>query len=323
MTKKPSAARVAEISLDVISPNPHNPRRLFDEEPMQILKESINKLGVLVPITVYVDPRRKGRQKTYYILLDGERRWRCCSELEYQNIPAIVVEEPDDMWNILKMFHIHNVREGWQLMPTALKLQTLMKELNETNERSLKVVTQLSISQIRRCKILLTFPKKFQNLMLAPPTTRMKADFFIELERVRRPALADRWEPWIERGDSHCVQIVLDKYQDGIIKAVTEFRLLAEVFRASQRINKEKRFMREFGRFLDVHECPVDEVQIPGATFAKEKKRVRTSAKRLYSQLEDLDLENISADEEIIDLLRDLNKLIKRKLDEALLTRVH
>lgn len=323
MAKKSNAARVTQIALNVISPNPHNPRRLFDEEPMQILKESIEKLGVLVPITVYEDPRRSGTAKPFYILLDGERRWRCCKELKHPSIPAIVVDEPDDTWNILQMFHIHNVREGWQLMPTALKLQILMKELGETNERVLNELTKLSISQIRRCKILLTYPLKFQNLMLAPPTERMKADFFIELDRVRRPARSGRWDPWVERGDRKCIQVVLDKYEDGIIKAVTEFRRLAEVYRASQGINKEKQFMREFARFLDHHERTVEDVQVPGATFAEEAKRVRSSAKRLYTQLEDLDLENISGDEDVIDLLRDLEMLIKAKLEQALLTRVH
>ena len=137
---------------------------------MTILRESIDRLGVLVPITVYArSSYKEGMKNTSpYVLLDGERRWRCVRELGKNTIPAIIVEEPTEVNNILTMFHIHNVREGWQLMPTALKLQTLMEELDTTNERELATITQLTISQIRRCKILLSYPEKYQNFMLAP-----------------------------------------------------------------------------------------------------------------------------------------------------------
>ena len=179
MTVKSHPARVTRISVSDISPNPHNPRRLFDEEPMKILQESIDKLGILVPVTVYEPRRSASKSDKKYVLLDGERRWRCAIELDLKSIPAIIVEQPTEEQNILTMFHIHNVREGWQLMPTALKLHTLMELLGETNERRLCELTQLSVSQIRRCKILLTYPKTFQNMMLAPQSARMKADFFI------------------------------------------------------------------------------------------------------------------------------------------------
>src|SRR5216683_7430876 len=193
-------AEVINIPINQIAPNPHNPRALFDDEPMRILRESIDKLGILVPVTVYEAPTGHRPPTEKYILLDGERRWRSVIELKRDSIPANVVQEPDDTRNILTMFHIHNLREGWQLMPTALKLKTLMDLLGETNERKLSELTKLSISQIRRCKILLTYPRRYQNLMLAPPSERMKADFFIELDRFRRPALTDRFVPWIERG---------------------------------------------------------------------------------------------------------------------------
>ena len=160
---------------------------------MQILRESVEKLGILVPVTLYEAPPHHKPPSEKYILLDGERRWRCAKSLGVNTVPAIIVERPDETQNILTMFHIHNVREGWQLMPTALKLQTLITALKETNERKLSELTKLSVAQIRRCKILLTYPKKYQNMMLAPPTERMKADFFIELDRIRRPALDRRF----------------------------------------------------------------------------------------------------------------------------------
>jgi ParB family chromosome partitioning protein len=286
---------------------------------MKILKESIAKLGILVPITVYQETGPRRTSPTRYLILDGERRWRCARDLTLRNVPAIIVEEPSEEQNILTMFHIHNVRAGWQLMPTALKLQVLMDMLGETNERTLAELTKLSISHIRRCKILLTYPDHFQNLMLAPPSERMKADFFVELDRIRRPALAERFPPWISRGDKNSIQIVLDKYMAGTIKAVTEFRHLAEVYRASIEIKRVPEFMRRLESFLAHPATPVDAVNVPGASFAKEAKEIGRSANRLITQLESVDLGDVSSDLRTIASLQNLLQLLQRKLEDALL----
>jgi len=314
------AAKVAYIPVDHIEPNPHNPRRLFDEEPMRILKESIEELGILVPLDVY--PKYEERidvKQNIFVLLDGERRWRCSKELSLKDVPCIIVDTPSEERNVLTMFHIHNVREGWQLMPTALKLKDLMGILKTKNERELAELTKLSVSQIRRCKILLTYPEKFQQMMLAPPAERFKADFFIDLHRIRGPALENQFPPWIRRGDEKCIDIMIGKYNDEIIKAVTEFRNLVSIYRASERINKIDTFMHEFDSFLENHGMRIPDINIPGATFAREMEEIGRSTKRLYSQLENINLENLSANEELIKNLRDLSILIESKLEEALL----
>ena len=313
------AARVLNIQVEEIGPNPHNPRRLFDEEPMQILRESVAKLGILVPVTLYEAPPHHKPSLEHYILLDGERRWRCAKDLSIATVPAIIVERPDETQNILTMFHIHNVREGWQLMPTALKLKVLMDALKETNERKLNELTKLSVAQIRRCKILLTYSKKYQNMMLAPPTERMKADFFVELDRIRRPALDDKFEPWVERGDMRVIDIMLDKYQAETIQSVTDFRKLAEIYRAAKGRNQQRRLKSEFAKFLDRPEMSIDAIDVPGASFAKESKEVNRSARRLVSQLEALEIEAIASDRDLVRTLTLLERLLHEKLEAGLL----
>jgi len=318
----PKQARVQRIPLANIRPNPHNPRRLFDEEPMKVLKESISKLGVLVPVTVYPQKRGPIRDvvRDRFVLLDGERRWRCACELDLLNLPAIIVEQPTEVENILTMFHIHNVREGWQLMPTALKLRTLMETLEETNERKLAELTKLSVGQVRRCKILLTYPRRFQNMMLAPTSERMKTDFFIELNRVRGPALSEKFPPWKKRGDSKCIQIVLDKYLKETIKAVTDFRKLAELYRGCVRTNRLGKFHTELDRFLTKPDMGIDDLRVPGVTFVKEVKEIKRSARRLLAQIRAIDWEALIADQEAINSLRRIMKTIQAKLAEALVT---
>jgi ParB family transcriptional regulator, chromosome partitioning protein len=65
------------------------PRLYFDPQKMERLKESIHKHGVLEPILV-----RPGTHGKYEII-SGERRWRCCCELEIEAIPAIVRDMSD------------------------------------------------------------------------------------------------------------------------------------------------------------------------------------------------------------------------------------
>lgn len=316
---------LTNIPVTNLEPNPHNPRRLFDEEPMKILLESIKQVGVLVPITVYpkVEKAEVDINHDMFVLLDGERRWRCVKELGRKTIPAIIVEKPTEVRNILTMFHIHNMREPWMLMPTALKLQILMGKLEENNEDKLAELTKLSVSQIRRCKILLTFPEKHQNMLLAPPSERLKADFFIELQRIRGPAIKEEMPFWVSRGDEQCIDLFLRKYLvAGAITAVTQFRKLAEIYRGSVKTNQVSKFYSEMERFLHDAKMKIEDISIPGAGFEKEYKEIRRSAKRLQSQLASLDTEAISGDQEMIEILEKLSDLIKTKLEEALVVRI-
>ena len=180
----PEPVGVKTLQTDQLQPNPYNPRTLFDNVPMRTLEESIARVGILVPLTVY---QRKSDGQ--FIILDGQRRWICAQKLQMRTVPVNQVAEPSLVQNIVTMFQIHKLREDWELMPTALKLDLLMKELKEQSERKLAELTGLDVAVVTRCKKLLSYPKDFQDLMLDPdPENRVKADFFIELY----PFLHDR-----------------------------------------------------------------------------------------------------------------------------------
>lgn len=314
------SAKVTNIPTLRIKPNPHNPRTLFDDEPMRFLEESIKKLGILVPLDVYPEKEdHDDPEKDTFVLLDGERRLRCARKIGLSAVPSIVVATPSPETNILTMFHIHNLREGWQLMPTALKLQDLMEMLDTTNERELASLTRLSLSQVRRCKVLLTYPERIHQMMLAPPSERFKADFFIDLHRIRGPALEKEFPPWVRRGDEKCIDIMIEKYESGIIKAVTEFRKLVSMYRASEEKGLVSEFMKKLDEFLSTKKMSIDEIDIPGATFAVEAGEIGRSTRRLITQLESIDLENVSSDEDLVKDLKKLHRLLGKKLEDALL----
>jgi ParB family chromosome partitioning protein len=83
-------AHFAELPVDAISPNPRQPRQVFDEESMAELVHSIREIGLLQPIVV----RPLGAER--YELVMGERRWRAAQQAEIGSIPAIVRDTGDD-----------------------------------------------------------------------------------------------------------------------------------------------------------------------------------------------------------------------------------
>ncbi len=77
---------MAEISIDRLRPNPHQPRHRFDEEGLAELAASIERHGVLQPLLVSEDgPDR-------YVLVTGERRWRAARMAGLKTVPAVIRE---------------------------------------------------------------------------------------------------------------------------------------------------------------------------------------------------------------------------------------
>ncbi len=210
------------VKPEEISPNPHNPRIIFDMESMDELKKSINKVGILVPLTVYRNT--KNVPKSEYILLDGERRWRISKELGLKEIPVNVIDEPEDVTqNILYMFNIHHYRKEWELFPTALKLETLMKEMGTDSEKVVSDFTGVSRSTIRRCKMLLWMPEKYRQTLMEK-NSKISTDFFIELYPIVHRVSYSIKFPYPE-GIEKIIDNLIDIFEKGdIISDVKEFR---------------------------------------------------------------------------------------------------
>lgn len=237
---QPEAARIGthrDFRYNELRPNPLNPRRLFDKLPLQVLEASIRKNGILVPLTVYQE-----RRNSQFYILDGERRWRCASTIATDPqhaidiiIPANVVDPPSKAANILWMFNIHNLREQWELMPAALSLKVVMEELQEKDEHRLAELTHMSEPNIRRCKLLLSFDDKYQQLMLAQdPEQRIPANFFVELAPV-----LDLYERLPKRRRASktrngLTDHFLEMYRSGAIPSVIHFRRVLEAYDISK-----------------------------------------------------------------------------------------
>ncbi len=104
--------------------NESNPRLDFNQKCLELLADSLDEQGVLVPVTVY---RKAGSDGTEFVLLDGERRWRAAREINAEVVPAWVVPQPTGIDNVLRMFHIHMLRDEWGEMATAKALKAVIK----------------------------------------------------------------------------------------------------------------------------------------------------------------------------------------------------
>ncbi|MFB7110025.1 ParB/RepB/Spo0J family partition protein [Streptomyces sp. NPDC056291] len=121
-------AHFAEIPLDSITPNPRQPRDVFDEDALAELVTSIKEVGLLQPVVV----RQLGPGR--YELIMGERRWRACREAGLAAIPAIVRATDDE--KLLLDALLENLHRA-QLNPLeeAAAYDQLLKDFNCTHDQ--------------------------------------------------------------------------------------------------------------------------------------------------------------------------------------------
>lgn len=116
-----------EIAIDSLTPNPRQPRQVFDEESLEELAASIRVVGLLQPVVV------RAVMPGHYEIVMGERRWRACQLAGLDLIPAIVRETSDD--DLLRDALIENLhREQLNPLEEAAAYQQLLDDFSATHE---------------------------------------------------------------------------------------------------------------------------------------------------------------------------------------------
>lgn len=118
---------VQEINIKDVRPNPYQPRKVFDKDAIQELKESILQHGILQPIIV-----RKSI-KGYEIVV-GERRYRAAKEAKLTKVPVVVRELTEQQ--MMELALLENLqREDLTPIEEAAAYQSLMSKLDLTQEQ--------------------------------------------------------------------------------------------------------------------------------------------------------------------------------------------
>lgn len=173
---KPAAigATYREIPIGEISPNPKQPRAVFDEETLEELVHSIREFGLLQPVVV------RPTQEAGFELIMGERRWRAAAKAGLATIPAIVRDTKDD--NLLRDALLENIHRV-QLNPLeeAHAYQQLLEEFGVTQNELADRIGR-SRPQVTNMIRLLRLPVSVQKRVAAGTLSAGHARAILSLE---------------------------------------------------------------------------------------------------------------------------------------------
>lgn len=305
--------KLSLLSPSLLSKNPENPRLIFREEDMDVLMRSISQVGIQVPLSIY----QKGKQKKY-ILIDGERRWRCALKLGLKTVPVIFEPEPSPLNNLLMMFNIHNVRVQWDLMALAVKVSKVKDLFWKENRKlltknELADLTGVSTSTITRCEELLSLPKKYQNIIwkeLEKPKGEQKytEDLFIEIKKSIKAI--ENYIPEIieDYSTNNLLDIFFKKYESNIVINRVEFRNISKIARGEKvGISKEK-VVEAINDFIKNPQESISKVFENSVADAYLERSYEKKIVDVIKVLKELDQDLI--EEDVINLLIDLKNLI-------------
>lgn len=122
------SSNLNEISIELIEPNPNQPRREFDETALQELAMSIKEIGIIQPITL----RQVDNGK--YQIIAGERRWRASQMAGLNSLPAYIRTVEDE--GVMEMALVENIqREDLNAIEIALAYEHLAETTGMTQEK--------------------------------------------------------------------------------------------------------------------------------------------------------------------------------------------
>ena len=147
------------LPIELIRPNPYQPRRSFDKELLEQLADSIKDIGVLQPIIV---KEIKGKEKAWQIIA-GERRWRAAQMAGLHEIPVHIKNIKDEEVAIIAL--IENIqRENLSAIDEAKGYKKVMEKFSITHEE-LSTTMHRSRAYISNFIRLLSLPKDVQKLL--------------------------------------------------------------------------------------------------------------------------------------------------------------
>jgi ParB family chromosome partitioning protein len=175
---------VRELAIEIISPNPEQPRTDMDEDGIAELSDSISKVGLLQPIIVR--PLGDG-----YQIIAGERRWRACRAAGLERVPVRVLSASDS--ESLEIALIENLqRDDLNSIEEARGYKKLLAEHQMTQAELADKVSK-SRSAITNALRLLDLPEEVQEMVYAGSLTAGHARAVLSVpEEATRMKLAEK-----------------------------------------------------------------------------------------------------------------------------------
>lgn len=126
--------KIHEIDIDLIKPNPNQPRKVFDENALEELANSIKHYGIIQPVVVKKDD-------DLYFIIAGERRFRAAKLADMKKVPCII-KDVDDI-RLAELALIENIqREDLNPIEEAMGYQVMIDIYDKTQEEIASIVNK-------------------------------------------------------------------------------------------------------------------------------------------------------------------------------------
>ena len=165
-----------QLSISDLTPNKYQPRKIFDEDNLNNLTNSIKERGILQPIIV----RKSNDDKSKFEIIAGERRWLAAQKAGFHTVP-VVITEADDLKS-LEFAIVENVqRHDLNPLEEAQGYKRLIDEFNYDQEKVSNFIGK-SRSHITNSLRLLTLPLEVIKLIETQKLTAGHAKILVGLE---------------------------------------------------------------------------------------------------------------------------------------------
>ena len=177
-------ARVEEIDVESITPNPFQPRKHFDEQALKELSESIAEHGLLQPIVVI-------EKEEGYLLIAGERRLRAHKLAKLDTVKAIIADAGIDDIKLRELALLENIqRENLNAIELANSYAELI-DVHEITHDELSAIVHKSRSQITNTMRLLSLSPYAQEQLIKSKISQGHAKVLVGLEEKKQKILID------------------------------------------------------------------------------------------------------------------------------------
>ena len=228
------------IALELIRPNPYQPRKTFEEERLNDLASSIQQHGILQPIVL------RQTVQGYYIVV-GERRFRASKLAGLTEVPAIIKELSDE--DMMELAIIENLqREDLNAIEEAESYKKMMTDLNITQQ---EVARRLGKSRpyIANMLRLLQLPKNVAQMVQHGVLSSAHGRTLLTLKdasKIKKTAKKAAQESWSVR--------YLEEYVNGLVSKDISMKLDKETKGSkSKMIQQQERFLKkQYGTKVDI-----------------------------------------------------------------------
>lgn len=180
--KKIHSEFIFHVEIEKIKPNPHQPRRDFDEESLKELAVSIREFGILQPLVVSkIEKETDFGADVEYVLIAGERRLRAAKLLGLERVPVIIRSVTKDAEN-LEMAIVENLQRSDLNPVETARAYAKLQDVFGLTQREIAARLGKSRETVANSLRLLNLPKEIQDALVQGKINESQARLLLTID---------------------------------------------------------------------------------------------------------------------------------------------